>query len=89
MQKRQNDDIYDASEVAAKRSRYENALIAVPTGDEVSLANVQKSELKRTSGLSAPTIQLTGHEGAVYSLAFDPSGQYMASGSFDKQICKF
>jgi WD40 repeat protein len=32
---------------------------------------------------------LTGHEGAVYSIAFDPSGQHLASGSYDRNICEF
>lgn len=31
---------------------------------------------------------LTGHEGAVYSISFDPTGQHIASGSFDNNICK-
>lgn len=31
---------------------------------------------------------LSGHEGAVFSISFDPTGQYLASGSFDNNICK-
>ena len=44
--------------------------------------------VKRTSSLGAPTIQLSGHEGAVYSVAFDKDGQNLASASFDRRICK-
>ena len=43
---------------------------------------------RRTSGLLAPNMLCTGHNAAVYSLAFDPSGQHAASGSFDRQICR-
>ena len=44
---------------------------------------------KRTSSLLAPTMLLTGHEGAVYSMAFDPTGQHLASGSYDRNICEY
>uniref|UniRef100_A0A7S2XUZ9 Anaphase-promoting complex subunit 4 WD40 domain-containing protein n=1 Tax=Fibrocapsa japonica TaxID=94617 RepID=A0A7S2XUZ9_9STRA len=43
-------------------------------------------EFERTSNLMSPTMMLTGHQAAVYSLQFDPSGQNLASGSFDKTI---
>ena len=43
---------------------------------------------KRTSSLQAPTMLLTGHEGAVYSISFDHSGQHLASASYDRNICK-
>ncbi|KAG4086632.1 WD40 repeat-like protein [Neocallimastix lanati (nom. inval.)] len=31
--------------------------------------------------------KLKGHAGAVYTIDFSPSGDYLASGSFDKSIC--
>ncbi|TDH73593.1 hypothetical protein CCR75_000024 [Bremia lactucae] len=40
----------------------------------------------RTSGLMAPTMLLSGHNAAVYSLKFSPSGQHVASCSFDRSI---
>jgi len=40
----------------------------------------------RTSSLLAPTMLLTGHQGAVYTCRFNPSGTYLASGSQDKLI---
>ena len=46
------------------------------------------TQTKRTSKLNAPTMLLTGHEGAVYSIDFDPSGEHLASSSLDSNICK-
>lgn len=40
----------------------------------------------RTSELYEPNMLLSGHEGTVYSCAFDPTGKVLASGSKDKQI---
>ncbi|KAG5189907.1 WD40-repeat-containing domain protein [Tribonema minus] len=53
---------------------------------QAALAVVQSQGIQRTSGLVAPTMLLTGHEAAVYSVAFDPKGAHLASGSFDKTI---
>lgn len=41
---------------------------------------------KRTSDLFAPTMLLTGHEAAVYAAKFDPTGNCLASASFDRTI---
>jgi Prp8 binding protein len=41
---------------------------------------------KRTSSLHAPIMLLTGHQGAVLSFKFDPSGQNCASSSVDKTV---
>ena len=41
---------------------------------------------KRTSSLHAPIMLLSGHEGAVLSFKFDPSGQNCASSSADKTV---
>ena len=39
-----------------------------------------------TTRLAAPTLRLTGHTGSVYTLAYDPTGATLASGSFDKTV---
>lgn len=65
-----------------KRSRVQDI---VPVNQQV--VTVKKLN-DRTSGLAAPTMLLTGHSAAVYSLKFDPSGQHAASSSFDRSICE-
>lgn len=40
----------------------------------------------RTSGMQAPTMLLSGHEGAIFSCCFDPTGKSLATGSMDKRI---
>lgn len=67
----------------AKRSRVQDI---VPVDQQV--VTVKKLS-DRTSGLAAPTMLLTGHSAAVYSLKFDPSGQHAASSSFDRSICAY
>ena len=39
------------------------------------------------SKLSHPTTALTGHDGAVYSINFSPSGNNLLSSSQDGKIC--
>lgn len=65
----------------AKRSR---VVDIVPVDQQVVTLKTLQG---RTSGLAAPTMLLTGHGAAVYSLKFDPSGQHVASSSFDRSIC--
>ncbi|KAJ1722867.1 hypothetical protein LPJ53_002737 [Coemansia erecta] len=45
-----------------------------------------KAAPKRTSGLQAPIMQLTGHSGEVTTCRFSPDGAHLASGSADKQV---
>ncbi len=43
----------------------------------------------KVSKLQSPTVALSGHEGAIYSISFNPSGTNLASSSIDGKICKF
>lgn len=43
--------------------------------------------IKRTSGLQAPIVQLSGHQGEVLDVKFDASGEILASASTDRSIC--
>lgn len=45
-------------------------------------------QILRKSGLESPTMVLTGHSGEIYTAQFSNSGKFVASGSFDKSICK-
>ena len=54
--------------------------------DEAGLRPSCMQGIKRTSNLLAPIMQLTGHGGEVYSVRFNPDGECLASGSFDKLI---
>ncbi|KAG2437583.1 hypothetical protein HYH02_011223 [Chlamydomonas schloesseri] len=56
------------------------------TGTQLVVGSVTKEGITRTSNLSAPIIQLSGHGGEVFSMRFSPDGQCIASGSFDKSI---
>ncbi|KAF1985692.1 WD40 repeat-like protein [Aulographum hederae CBS 113979] len=40
----------------------------------------------RASSLHTPLMELTGHSGEVFSTRFDPTGQFLASGSMDRTI---
>ena len=40
----------------------------------------------RTSALLAPNMLLTGHADQVFTLRFNPAGDLIATGSFDKTI---
>ena len=52
-------------------------------GAIVEYKSSQSSGL-RTSSLDQPTMKLTGHKGSVYCLHYDPLGEALVSGSFDK-----
>ncbi len=57
--------------------------------DLIKMTSNEKNDLYdayKPSMLSSPTIQLSGHVGAIYGLTFDPSGDLLASCSYDKQI---
>lgn len=53
---------------------------------QAALAIVEKQEIARSSTLLAPTMLLTGHQAAVYTLKFDPSGLQLASAGADRAI---
>lgn len=45
-------------------------------------------QVPRTSSLYAPIMLLEGHQGEVFTSKFHPEGKHLASGGFDRQICK-
>ncbi|KAJ2862915.1 hypothetical protein GGH94_003962 [Coemansia aciculifera] len=70
------------------------ALVKRPKTDNSAAMIVSKSDAtaiikagpKRTSGMQAPIMHLTGHGGEVTSCRFSPSGKHLASGSADTQV---
>ncbi|ODQ68255.1 WD40 repeat-like protein [Nadsonia fulvescens var. elongata DSM 6958] len=63
-----------------------SALISAQSDATKVLIQSGDYHIPRTSGLKAPILQLSGHEGAVTSCSIDNSGQYIVSGSVDKSI---
>ncbi|OQR93216.1 WD domain-containing protein [Achlya hypogyna] len=77
--------------VLAKRARPEEgqpfprSSAIVPVDAKVVTLS-KRADSTRTSDLPAPTMLLTGHSAAIYSMAFSPMGKTAASASFDKTI---
>lgn len=87
------DDDDELESISNKRSRpnteeQSTALITSIKSQHSSLILRDTTKNQRVSSLSAPEISLAGHDGAVYSVAFDPDGKNLCSGSMDRQICK-
>ena len=68
---------------APKRPRLEQQLVAA---DSRALAGLEAGAVPRTSSLDAPTMLLTGHGAAVFSVKISPQGNVLASGSSDKAV---
>ncbi|KAL6064764.1 U5 small nuclear ribonucleoprotein 40 kDa protein [Balamuthia mandrillaris] len=74
----------ELSLVVSKKARTDNQLSLPTKGKELSVSGSQPA--RRTSGLLAPIMLLTGHQAEVHTVKFDPKGKALASGSFDKRI---
>lgn len=44
------------------------------------------AEMRAPTKLAASTMQLTGHQGEIYTMKFSSDGQYLASAGFDRMI---
>ena len=64
----------------------DNVATCAEDEDEDDADELFKLAPGRTSELHAPNMLLSGHDGVVYSCAFDPYGKVLASGSKDKNI---
>ncbi|KAF6226396.1 hypothetical protein HO133_009262 [Letharia lupina] len=86
--KRPASNSFGSSQMVVKRQKSNTDIngkaVAVTNGGSGSGALIQA--VPRTSGLQAPIMELTGHFGEVFAVRFDPSGQYIASGSMDRSI---
>jgi Prp8 binding protein len=81
-----NDDTSDDSPLrrASKRPR-PSVDGPVPMGESAVVEYRQAGPL-RTSSLSSPTLQLSGHSGSVYAVEYSPSGETLCSAGFDKTM---
>ncbi|KAJ2613619.1 hypothetical protein EV177_002462 [Coemansia sp. RSA 1804] len=50
------------------------------------ISEIMRTGPKRTSGLQAPIMHLTGHSREITSCRFSPSGEHIASGSADAKV---
>jgi WD40 repeat protein len=98
LQQQQQQHHYD-NEQDSKRSKVDNNQRQLTTYKDntqalattVNLRNaslVLTERATRLSSLASPELHLTGHDGAVYSMDFDLTGQHLASASMDQKICK-
>ncbi|XP_074593874.1 U5 small nuclear ribonucleoprotein 40 kDa protein-like [Brevipalpus obovatus] len=87
MAKRPNDDFSMAGGalVAVPQKKIRNELVPTSIGDNRNKAVVEGGP-PRTSSLQAPIMQLTGHQGEVYSCKFHPDGKTIVSGGHDRQL---
>jgi Prp8 binding protein len=87
-EKRAASDAFGSSQMLVKRPNLGNGrAVAVTSGSAANGALI--TSVPRTSGLQAPVIELTGHSGEVFVARFNPEGNYIASGSMDRSICKY
>ncbi len=70
----------------AKKARTSEALVAVPQTSQQQLILSTPAPPGRTSHLASSTMLLQGHSAAAYTTQFNPAGDALATGSFDKQI---
>ncbi|KAI8933707.1 hypothetical protein NX059_009424 [Plenodomus lindquistii] len=57
--------------------------VAISNGTGQNGALIQAGQ---RSALQSPVMELSGHSGEVFAARFDPTGQYIASGSMDRSI---
>ncbi|KAI9305731.1 WD40-repeat-containing domain protein [Cunninghamella echinulata] len=86
-EKRKDESSSNGTVIKRARGDTEDSTALITLSSERSgTSNALVGTIKRTSGLQAPVMQLTGHEGEIYTSKFDTSGQHIASGSYDRQI---
>ncbi|KAL7266312.1 hypothetical protein RUND412_011148, partial [Rhizina undulata] len=87
--KRKAPETFGSSQLV-KRTRPDgapgNASSAVSIVNSSTSSGALIQSVSRTSALQAPIMELAGHSGPVFAVRFDPTGQNIASGSFDRSI---
>lgn len=73
---------------STKKQRMDDmALVTLPGSLELTASGEVRDKAVKNV-LQSPTVLLTGHTEAVYSIAFDPTGSHLASASLDRSISK-
>jgi Prp8 binding protein len=63
----------------------ETAITVLPGNQELTASGSVRDKAVNNI-LQSPTVLLTGHTEAIYSIAFDPQGSHLASASMDRSI---
>ncbi|KAK7999242.1 hypothetical protein PG984_013278 [Apiospora sp. TS-2023a] len=82
--RRPSDDPGGAGQLVAKRQNLGTTTTLARRDGSAAGTLIQAAP--RTSNLEGPLMELTGHEGEVFSAKFDPRGHLLASGSMDRNI---
>lgn len=82
--RKREDSSNEQALVAKKQDSNSGALVTTNNGD--ASKQIQVVGVSRTSSLHAPIMQLVGHAGSIFGVAFSPDGQTLATASFDKTI---
>ena len=89
MAKRSEHDEGDSDEETSSSSKKQRvddmALVTLPGSLELTASGEVRDRTVKNV-LQSPTVLLTGHSEAIYSIAFDPSGTHLASASLDRSI---
>ncbi|CAG8437578.1 10511_t:CDS:10 [Ambispora gerdemannii] len=72
--------------ILVKRQRPETSNVVAISSTTKGSNGALIQTVQRTSGLQAPIMLLSGHQGEVFTVEFDSTGQHVASGSFDRTI---
>ncbi|UQC84643.1 WD repeat domain-containing protein [Colletotrichum lupini] len=85
-EKRPADDELGASQMIVKRQNVGSSTGALARLNASGKSSALVQATPRTSNLQAPVMELSGHSGEIFAAKFDPTGNFIASGSMDRSI---
>jgi len=69
-----------------KRQKSDTKMSGALTVDPKGRSNALIQSRRTAGGMGASVMELVGHTGEVFAARFDPTGEYIASGSMDRSI---